>query len=636
MTQILPAGAVNTAALGAPKAVVAIQTPGRPIVAAPSNILSYIGVGSWGPVNVATVIGGKDQQVATFGPVTNRLRDLSSAVAIALLQLQSSFLNVRVTDTTDTAASGTYATSETAATETVAGTIHTGDVLTLTFTPTTGSPIVVTYALTASETTAALAAAKLLTALQANAALAAAGFAFSVLGAAVSIFCPGGVAPGTGWTSIAPSVTGGGATTTLTAGTSAASTVKLTLAGLYTGVVGNTLQPSVQPGTAANSVKLVISRPGFVSEVFDNITGAGNLLWVNLANAVNNGAGVLRGPSRLCLATAGPGGAAAPVSAAAVTMSGGTDGALGVTDAMLLGVDTTPRKGLYALRNLGVGVACPVDHSTTTHWTNFDAFGIAEQVFVHASSPSSDTLTAAASELATAGVDDWGLRVFFGDWLYWFDEDNGVQRLASPATFGAAQRALYSPQRSTLNKPYAGIVGSQKTLTGAAWSDPEKDAIFAARMDLISNPCPGGNYWGTNNGVNVSSNQAIFDDNYTMLTNFLARAFAGWVGSQIGKLQTPQQRANAKGAGDSFFNNLWKLGYIGNANSAFGKGAPPWSVAINDQTTPPDLAALGYEIAAIRVQYLSAIRWFVANLMGGKTVTVSVQNAPPSFAQNAG
>jgi hypothetical protein len=40
-----------------------------------------------------------------------------------------------------------------------------------------------------------------------------------------------------------------------------------------------------------------------------------------------------------------------PLLSQPVALSGGTDGASGVTDATLMGQDVVPRKGMYVLRN---------------------------------------------------------------------------------------------------------------------------------------------------------------------------------------------------------------------------------------------------------------------------------------------
>jgi hypothetical protein len=623
---IVPAGSVNLAALGAPKAVVAIQQPSRPIVGGQTNILGIVGVGSWGPVGVATVAGGNDDTRAFSGPPTVRKYDLATAVAVGVEQNCSAYKLVRVSDGTDTAAFGLYGASENYETATIGGTVTVGDVLHITATPTSGTAVTIGYMTKAGDTTTTMAAG-LLAAFQASA-LPSLGLGATAAAGILNIYYAAGA-----W-SFTQSVSGA-ATETILLSTGSATVTKLTGTALYTGVVGNGLSYVLAAGTKAGSLRVTIRRPGYVPEVFDNITGAGNQLWVNAAAAVNNGNSVQRGPSQLMIMSAGPSAAPAPASPVTVGLAGGTDGATSVTDATLLGIDTAPRTGLYALRNQGCGVVNMVDTSVSTYWTNYDAFALPEATLVYTSTPPSDTVTTAPGELAAAGIDDWPIAVCFGDWIYWWDEFNQTQRLLAPATFAAALRANLSPEQSVLNKPLRGVIGSQKTLSGGTWAQADIDAIYGARLELIMNPVPGGYYWGCAGGVNASSNAAINGDNYSMMTNFLARSVANWAGSNVGQLQTPDQRTQAKAVADDFFNGLWKLGMIGNADSALGIGAPPWSVLINDTTTPANLAALGYEIAAVNVQYLSVIRWMVVQLQGGQTVSVTVSNAAPSFAQQA-
>ena len=61
--------------------------------------------------------------------------------------------------------------------------------------------------------------------------------------------------------------------------------------------------------------------PGQSPEIYDNITGTGLAFWNNLANAVNNGNGALRGPSQLVVATT-LGGTATPVAGMFLFASG--------------------------------------------------------------------------------------------------------------------------------------------------------------------------------------------------------------------------------------------------------------------------------------------------------------------------
>ena len=613
MVQIVQQGSINVLGLVVPDAIIQIVPPTPTIAGVPSNVCGIVGVASWGPVGVAVTAGGNDQAVAAFGPVTNRKSDLATAVAVGVQQACQNYKLVRATDGTDTAATGSYASSETYETVTVSGTVTVGDTISITATPTIGAPVTFAYTTKAGDTTSTMAAG-LLAAFQGSAGPAA-GLGASVSTNALSVYFVSGA-----W-SYSQHVSGS-ATETITLSTGSGSVNKLTLTALYTGIVGNTLQPSLQPGTAAGSTKLVLARPGYISEVFDNILGAGNAFWQNLANAVNQGISSVRGPSNLFMATAGTGAASPPGTSTVIAVSGGTDGAgtllAPVADSVLLGTDTAPRKGLYALRSQGCFVVTLADHATSTQWTNLVAYGLGEGSFLASSTPLGDTLTNAQTELATAGVDFYALKVLFGDWIWWYDTTNSIQRWIAPATFWAPLRANLSPPNSALNKQIFGVVGSQMTLAGGTWSDAQLQTLFQARLDILTNPAPGGTYWTTRAGINTSSNAAVNGENYTTMTNWLALSIASWAGVNVGLLQTPTQRLQAKAVLDDFFNAQWQLGYIGNADFAFGQGSPPWSVAINDQTTPASLAAQGYEIAAVMVQYLAVIRFFIVNLTGGK------------------
>ncbi len=91
--------------LGAPNIYVGIQPPAnRYINGLPTNIIGAVGVGSWGPVNNATVTGNLAQVEQTYGPVTNRSYDIATAAAVWDGMGANNFRFVRVTDGTDKAA----------------------------------------------------------------------------------------------------------------------------------------------------------------------------------------------------------------------------------------------------------------------------------------------------------------------------------------------------------------------------------------------------------------------------------------------------------------------------------------------------------------------------------------------------
>ncbi|WP_435607717.1 phage tail protein [Pseudomonas knackmussii] len=386
---VYPAGSLNTAALTAPDLYVQIQPPKtRYINGVATDILGIVGVASWGAVNSPMLIGSPGDASQKIGSQQVRKYDLASAVAISIQLGASNIRAVRVTDGTDTAASGTL--------------------------------------------------------------------------------MDGGGTPAVG----------------------------ATLTGYYTGTLGNSLKAVLTPGTAASSWKLTISMPGVSPEVFDNITGTGAALWANIVAAVNNGQSGIRGASQLVIASAGPSTAAPAQTSGAqtVTFSGGTDGATTITDSVLVGVDGvtgSTRKGMYALRGTGAQVVNLVDVSDSTQWPTMLTFGLSEGAYVITQGPAGASYATVSTSLTTAGCDSYALKVLVGDWVYWQDQVNGQQRMMAPATFTAAELAALAPHQSPLNKPLRNVVSTQRNLAQQPYSLPEIGAINTARLDVITNPCPG-------------------------------------------------------------------------------------------------------------------------------------------------
>lgn len=77
-----------------------------------------------------------------------------------------------------------------------------------------------------------------------------------------------------------------------------------TFTALYTGSLGNQVSLTLQPGSGANTWRLIVALPGLQPEVYDNIGGTGPAFWSSLASAVNQGQGPQRGPSQLITANA--------------------------------------------------------------------------------------------------------------------------------------------------------------------------------------------------------------------------------------------------------------------------------------------------------------------------------------------
>lgn len=513
-------GQLNQTALSAPGVYLQIQPPPLIVNGVPSNLLGLVGVGSWGPVNSATLLGGPNDVAQKLGSNAVRSRDLPTAAEVCWKLGATAIQYVRISDGTDAAA--TIAVMDGA-----------------------GSP---------------------------------------VLG------------------------------TTLTA--------------FYTGTVGNGLTAAITAGTKQSTFKLTIARPNITAEVFDNLAGTGVAFWQALVSAVNNGQSQIRGPSQLVVATIAAS-TAAPNITSTFAATGGTDGATSITDAMMVGTDGvgTQRKGMYALRGSGCQVGALVDHQDMTAWATILAFGLSEGIYFGGASAPGTSYTATSTGLNTAGADGYGFKAFVGDWVTYFDSTNNQNRLLSPATIWAAEQASLSPEQSSLNKPILGFVGTQRVAMNNPYSSAEIGAIKTARLDVITNPSPGGNYYACQTGVNASSTNGQNGDNYTRMTNYLALTLAAAYGKVIGQNQTTDLRMSVQTSMQAFLGNLWRANMIGDVNNP---SAVPYTVEIDAANNPNQQVANGYMTANVAVKYLSIVFYFVINLQGGQTVTIQSTTGPNS------
>ena len=400
----------------------------------------------------------------------------------------------------------------------------------------------------------------------------------------------------------------------------------ITFTARYTGSLGNTITVAISTGSKAATWQAVVGLPGRPPEVFNNISGTGNAFWVALAAAINTGNGVLRGPSLLITATAGVG--TTSPTAASYSLTGGTDGVSTITASVLIGADVTPRTGMYALRGQGCSVGVLADADDSAQWTTQAGFGLSEGLYMITVTPAGDTITNAVTMKGTAGLDSYGVKHMFGDWIYWNDPVNGVLRLVSPQGFVAGRMANLSPQNSTLNKPLYGVAGSQKSgapgsSIATVYSQIELQTLLQAGIDVIGNPSPGGSYWGVQGGHNSSSNAATNGDNYTRMTNYIAATLAAGMGLFVGQLinATLFQRIRATQLG--FLQNMLGQGLLGTLD-----GSLPFSVICDTSNNPFTRTSLGYVQSDAQVQYQAINEKFIVNMEGGQTVTVSKQTTP--------
>ena len=655
-------GQLNLAGQLPPGAYVQVVAPPPVVQGITTNGLGQVGVASWGPVNSAYGVGSPQIAGLSLGPVTNRKYDLATAMAIAFSLGQSNNVAVRVTDGTDTAA--TSALKD--------GSATTGATLTGFYTGVVGNTLQATMANGTKPSTF-------------KCTVALPGYLSEIydnLGVGV---IPGTTIPGTAYTSvpqlamsapatggtqsvvqatlkvISANITGSGGsggtgyvtndtitlangvvlTATATSGviTSLAVTNAGSLGGGNAPVSGNTQIQTSGVGTGAiinlvwglGAPNVIVPGLGYVTAT-GTLTGGGGTggsytfgvgCWTNLVNAINQGQSGVRGPSQLVVATIGTS-AAAP-ALATYTFSGGTDGAAGVTDATLVGTNSTPPTGMYALQNANVLTMNLVDHSTSTQWNTIAQFAILYGIFGAGQAPVGTNVANTVSLLASAGVDNYSFKCLVGDWVYWQDTVNNVQRLVGPATYWAAMRANMAPNQSTLNKAVNGLIGTQRSVQNLLYADSEALAAVQGRVDYLANPAPGGNYFAFQTDMNCSTYAATNSEAYTSMTNFQALTLASNFGWVVGNPQTTDLRSEVNDAITGFEMNLWQnLGYIGNVNNPT---QVPFSVQTNAANNPSAQVAIGLMQTLVKVTYLSIVRVFVISLQGGSTVQVTINNA---------
>lgn len=402
-------------------------------------------------------------------------------------------------------------------------------------------------------------------------------------------------------------------------------TYPMLLTAVCSGTRGNQISLNLGSGTRSGTWRLTLQMPGQLAEVFDNIDTSGGVpaFWVNLVNAVNGGTGATRGPSTLCIAIAGNGPTTAPQAVSNQHLLNGSDGATGVTAATLVGSDGLGRTGMYALRGRGCEIGLLSDCDDSTQWTAQSAFGLSEGVYMILAGPSGDNIASAIQTKQQVGLDSYTTKLMFGDWLFWYDQDNAVTRIVSPQAFVAGCLSNLSPEQSSLNKRLAGIVGSQKSglaSSGQAltYSSAELQALFSAGIDVICNPAPGGSYWAVRCGHNSSSNAVVNGDSYTRMTNFIGETLAAGMGSYVGSVINSTLLANIRATLLGYLSSLLKQGILGSVD-----GSLPYAVVCDQSNNPQTRTSLGYVQADVQVRYQGINEKFIVNLQGGQSVTVT-------------
>lgn len=397
----------------------------------------------------------------------------------------------------------------------------------------------------------------------------------------------------------------------------------------YSGAMGNQIGVQLTAGSAAGTWRLALGVPGQVPESYDNLAAPSPaVFWQNLVNAVNQGLGPLRGPSALCVASLGTALSTAPTLLTSQSLLSGSDGASGVSSTQVIGQDGLPRRGMYALRGQGCSLMVLSDTDDATTWTTQAGFAQQEGLYVVLTGPGGDAITSAVAAKQAAGLDSYSAKLMFGDWVWWSDPVAGLIRLVSPQGFVAGRLSNLSPEQSSLNKPLYGVVGTQRAGSPGSgssntYSSAELTALLGAGIDVISNPQPGGSFWGVRGGHNSSSSAATNGDNYTRLTNFIAETLSAGMGQYVGQVINAGLFRRIRSTQLSFLQNLLGQGILGSTD-----GQQPFSVICDLSNNPPARTSLGYVQSDAQVQYQAINERFIVHLEGGQTVQVTRQTLP--------
>jgi hypothetical protein len=635
MPQIVPQGSINLAALQDPDLYVQVLTPPPFLRGVPTDVVGMVGSASWGPVNQPALCGSGQDAVLAFGPMSSVSLldqfDLATDMYLALGQASSqatlSAWGVRVSDGTDTAASVAVpgAASAISSIATIAGSLTVGDQLQMIATSTAlaGSPITVFYT-TKTADTPTLMAAGLAAAINNNPTLNAAGVFAVPAAAIVTTYWPAALSPTIVWTK---NVTGG-VTETITLTTGSTTTTGGTLTGLFTGTLGAQIRGIIT--TSANGANLYnVTITGFqgTAEVFPNLSGTN--FWRNLQLALSQGVTGFRGPSNWARLTGINAGVGLP-TVGTYALAGGSDGRAGVTTSLLLGSSTsTPRTGVWTLVNCNPapGIVWLVGCTDPNAVAIMDSFALSAGASALFPFPTGTSTTAAVSAISNDGIGGPEF-IYVKDSIYFLDTVNNQRRLVLPTPVLGGFWATLAPQNSPLNKQVQLVLGTERSdpVNGTIpYSPTEIGQLNIAGIMFVSNPCPGGAFWGVRTGASTSPSPATAPVEYWRLTMFIARtiAGAGGLGQYVGQLQSQQPNDALRASVKATLNTLGET--LANADVIdSGIGFCEFSQAPNAQfgngINTPASVSQHYLYALFRATYLSSVWYFVCSIQGGTTV----------------
>jgi len=394
------------------------------------------------------------------------------------------------------------------------------------------------------------------------------------------------------------------------------------------------LSPSALSTASAPLWRLVTSMPDSNPESWDGLVGYKMVAGVatpdtptlnaSIAAAVNRGYNG-RPASAYWLSTAG-GATGAPVAGTFLPTIVGTDGALGVTEAMMIGADgDSGRTGLYALRGSGADtVFCSGCYGPAVA-AAVDAFVKSELAYGLANvGPSGTTTNAAVATKQTNNIASTSLSLCI-DWVGMNDPNTQQPRTVSPLGFIAGEISSLLPEQSPGNKPVNGFSprllytersqGGQP-ISGFGNGGGEIGKRASAGLLYITNQLAGSNgLFKVAHGQNTSGIPGLDGINSTRMTNLLTRGIFSIVGPYVDGLQSADPNDPLRTTvGDAL--RQW----LGTFKTA--KRIVDYSVDDGSGNTQATVVA-GFAYVLIQVQYLGVARFFIPTFQGGTSVVIA-------------
>jgi len=379
--------------------------------------------------------------------------------------------------------------------------------------------------------------------------------------------------------------------------------------------IGGTPYSATSGSTFALSVAALVAAIGSSGDVTATTGSNPDVLYLtaNTAGAAGNAI------TLSCVSPAGTN----DLTASGATLAGGAN----ATPNVLIGTQggQGERTGMYCLE----ATATPVDavwlcgFTDSNNWANVGSFAQSINAQGYTSFATGQTVAQVVAAKIGAELDGGGYLLIDKDWVTFYDSYLNGNYSVPPAPVVAGTACSLQPQESVGNKPVSGIIGTEATLGSnpSPYSNNDLALLESNGIGVITNPIPTGAVFGRRHGRTTSSNVATRENTYGSMTNFLVRSMGSLLGQFVNLVQSTQQNDPVRLGVSSVLN-----GFLGPMKTAFQ--ITDFTVTSDLTNNTPASIAAGFLYASVKVSYMAVINYFIVNLTAGQTVSVSV--APSS------